>query len=131
MNHIENKDFIVDNLHKTELRKDKDGKLSLFCTEQMKAGFILGFLDGQILDKSPELENGYILEKNILCDGKLLVRPFKTKYSFIAHDDKPNVALELNPPRVSCIRDMEPGDQVLIDRLHEPSLDSSMAEAEP
>jgi len=73
----------------------------------IKKGTILGFLDGQVMPwaqyneimKNTDLGyfNSYIfMEWNALDKNTLLVRAFRTKYSYINHSRKPNVAIKYN-----------------------------------
>lgn len=118
MKSINAENGVVDNLKRTQVREKGDGSLGLFCVDRIKDGFILGFLDGQIVDKESDIvedSSNRDLEWNVLNENSVLVRPFKTKYSYICHSqDKANIALEANPLRVVCIKDIEPGEEILL-----------------
>nr|WP_297880534.1 SET domain-containing protein-lysine N-methyltransferase [uncultured Campylobacter sp.] len=95
----------------------------------------MGFLDGQVMPwaqyneimKNTDLGyfNSYIfMEWNALDKNTLLVRAFRTKYSYINHSRKPNVAIKYNPMRVEAIKDITKNNEILIDYRKEPLNDN-------
>ena len=109
--------------------------LGLFTNSMIKKGTILGFLDGQVMPwaqyneimKNTDLGyfNSYIfMEWNALDKNTLLVRAFRTKYSYINQSRKPNVAIKYNPMRVEAIKDITKNNEILIDYRKEPLNDN-------
>ena len=60
------------------------------------------------------------MEWNALDTKTLLVRAFRTKYSYINHSSDPNVEVKYNPIRIETIKEIRGGDEILIDYNKEP-----------
>lgn len=123
---------VIDNIRSGRIAPSPTHGNGLFAVRPISAGEILGVLDGQVMNwdaydqlvahlndtmtRSPEL----FLEWNCLSPDTLLVRPFRTKYSFINHSRTPNVALAPFPLRVVALRDIAAGEEYLLDYRQEP-----------
>ncbi|ECP7577833.1 SET domain-containing protein-lysine N-methyltransferase [Campylobacter jejuni] len=112
------KNIIIDNIPNTFIKKSKIHNFGLFSKINIKKGTILSILDGQILSiqeykklknnicskvdnsNKPEFENYIFMEYNYLDSENIIVRPFRTKYSYINHSDKANVSILRNPTRI-------------------------------
>lgn len=120
---------LIDNIYFSEVRKSRIHGLGLFSTENISKGQILGFLDGQIINWNDlkDIENNLIntnqkdqahqffYEWNALTKDTLLVRPIRTKYSYINHSRNPNLEIEYNPIRLVSLIDIKMGDEFLLD----------------
>lgn len=60
------------------------------------------------------------MEWNALSEDTLLVRPFRTKYSFVNHSRTPNVRILHHPLRLVALRDVAEGEEFLLDYHEEP-----------
>ena len=74
---------------------------------------------------SPDL----FMEWNALDTETLLIRPFRTKYSYINHSRSPNTMLARFPLRLTAIFDIDPGDELTIDYRREPLSDDYLRSA--
>ncbi len=125
-------DNIIDNISHAEIRPSSIHGFGLFATEPISAGTILGVLDGQVIDWDEydlicsslslpkQVKQNIFMEWNALSESVLLVRPLRTKYSFINHSRTPNVHLEYHPLRVVVSRDLQEGEELLLDYRCEP-----------
>ena len=120
---------IIDNMANTYVDESRVHGRGLFASREMPAGTVLGVLDGQVMDweQYDRLRStvtgcypALFFEWNCISPNTLLVRPFRTKYSFINHSREPNVALVRFPLRVVAIKDLAPGDELLLDYRTEP-----------
>ena len=64
------------------------------------------------------------MEWNALSATTLLVRAFRTKYSYINHSKNPNVQVVHKPLRIEVIKKIKIGEEILIDYTKEPLRDS-------
>lgn len=131
MSHI-NHALVIDNFPNTFIAPSHVHGYGLFAKTPLLKGSILGFLDGQIMawdlyDKLIEernlssiLKEAFFMEWNCIAPDKLLVRPFRTKYSFINHSRFPNAQIEHFPLRVVALQDIDEGEELLIDYRREP-----------
>lgn len=55
-----------------------------------------------------------------MSEDTLLVRPFRTKYSFVNHSRTPNVRIARHPLRLVALRDIAEGEEFLLDYREEP-----------
>lgn len=106
----------------------------LFAKVNIDKGDILCIFDGQIMswDKYHEINKNvrqyiqqpytqYIfMEWNALDENTLLVRPFRTKYSYINHARKPNVKIEKYPLRLVAIDNINKDTELTLDYRKEP-----------
>ena len=125
---------IIDNISFTYIAPSTIHGMGLFARCQIKKGTILGTLDGQVMsweqygaimedirqhitkDDVPNL----FFEWNAIENETLLVRPFRTKYSFINHSRTPNVILQRFPLRVVALTDINANEELLLDYRMEP-----------
>lgn len=123
---------IIDNIPHTEIRPSAVHGFGLFATKPINAKTILGILDGQVmnwdeydrlsglLELPQQAKCNIFMEWNALSVDKLLVRPLRTKYSFINHSRMPNVQLEHFPLRIVATRNLDAGEELLLDYRLEP-----------
>ena len=127
------KKVVIDNIPFSHIASSNIHGFGLFAEEAIKKGSIVGLLDGQVMnwDKYDDLkaylkdsfssyQNYIFMEWNALDKKTLLVRPFRTKYSFINHSYKPNLKVVANPLRLVCLRDINVGEEFLLDYTDEP-----------
>lgn len=124
---------VVENIGFAHILPSPIHGFGLFATENILPGQILGTLDGQVIDwdKYDEivkalksnvgnLNNFIFMEWNALSTSTLLVRPFRTKYSYINHSYKPNLKIEYNPIRIVALKKIEKGEEYTLDYTKEP-----------
>ncbi len=123
--------FIVDNIANTDIKKSQIHGYGLFSTNEIDGGTILCILDGQIVSwdsydvffsKNPfgQFNDYLFMEWNALDYNVLMVRPFRTKYSFINHSRTPNLILRRHPVTLMTLRHINPGEELTIDYRKEP-----------
>ena len=119
---------IIDNIKCGDIKKSKVHGFGLFATRTVEINEVLCYLDGQYIDwkiydslliKSPELVQIFI-EWNAISESLLLLRPFRTKYSYINHSRIPNVAVKHNPIRLVALRQIKINEEFLLDYRAEP-----------
>lgn len=126
---------IIDNMKFSYIDKSEIHGFGLFANQDIDVGTVLGMLDGQEMtwDKYDELEssiklgkyqNYIFMEWNALSATTLLVRAFRTKYSYINHSKNPNVQVMHKPLRIEVIKKIKIGEEILIDYTKEPLRDS-------
>lgn len=122
---------VIDNILFTEISKSNIHGFGLFAKKDFKIGEIICILDGQTMDWDfydelcrkidlKEYQNYIFMEWNALSQDTLLVRAFRTKYSYINHSKTPNVAIKYNPIRIEVIQDIKNNEEILIDYSKEP-----------
>ncbi|GIU17877.1 SET domain-containing protein-lysine N-methyltransferase [Shewanella sp. MBTL60-007] len=135
---------VLDNIENTDIRHSELHGFGLFChAHNIECGSLLCVLDGQILtvDKYNELEsklapkipnykNYFFMECNYLGKNELLVRPLRTKYSYINHSRTPNIALHYDPLRLIALRDIRVDDELTIDYRKESLPESYVSNPE-
>lgn len=125
------KESVIDNIPFTEINKSNVHGFGLFAKKNFKIGEIICILDGQIMDWDfydglckkidlKEYQNYIFMEWNALSQNTLLVRAFRTKYSYINHSKTPNVAIKYNPIRIEVIQDIKNNEEIFIDYSKEP-----------
>lgn len=138
-----NLDIIVDNINLGYIKESTIHGYGLFAKEDIESGKILTELDGQLMkwneyyqildDLTEDIGNKYVnrfMEWNCIGNKQgqkdsaentlLLVRPFRTKYSFVNHSRTPNCALILEPLRLVAIRDIKKDEELTFDYRTEP-----------
>lgn len=132
-----NIDFVktntLDNICFSFIQQSKIHGFGLFSTKDISQNTILGILDGQIIDwnKYDEIvknietniysyKNYFFMEWNALNENTLLIRPFRTKYSYINHSYTPNLKIEYNPLRIMTIKDIKENEEFTLDYSKEP-----------
>lgn len=123
-------EFIVDNIGYTEIRDSSVHGRGLFALKEFHPNEVLCWLNGQVIDwasynriiaTNPYGHNDVLFrEWNALSINTLLVRPFRTKYSFINHSTTPNLIIQYDPIRVVALTAIQPGDELLLDYRCEP-----------
>lgn len=123
---------VIDNLPPTYIDKSDIHGFGLFAACPLQRGRILGTLDGQVMSwdhyhalrtalSLPSKAQDYLFfEWNSLSPDTLLVRAFRTKYSYINHARQPNVELQSYPLQVIALRDIAQGEELLLDYRKEP-----------
>lgn len=113
----------LDNIANTRIAPSPIHGLGLFCTDSIPAGSLLAILDGQVIPWSVYAADRLCEEWNALPGEHLLVRPYRTRYSFINHSRTPNAAVTLLPSyqvRLETLRDIHTGDEITLDYRNEP-----------
>ena len=122
---------IVDNIRNTYIDISSIHGFGLFAKKPIQAGAILCELDGQKMDwghyeklrrtiNLGEYQDYIFMEWNALDPKTLLVRAFRTKYSYINHSKMPNVEIKYNPIRIETIKQINKNDEIVIDYNKEP-----------
>ena len=122
---------IVDNIKNTYIDISSIHGFGLFAKKPIQAGAILCELDGQKMDwdhyeklrktiNLGEYQDYIFMEWNALDTKTLLVRAFRTKYSYINHSKAPNVEVKYNPTRIEAVKDIGEHDELVIDYSKEP-----------
>jgi hypothetical protein len=119
---------IVNNINHSCIADSTVHGKGLFCSSTVRNGEILGVLDGQIIStasyesikdsitiESEDIKSSLFMEWNVLNKETLLVRAFRTKYSFINHSRTPNLKLVCYPIKVIATRDIKVGEEFLLD----------------
>jgi len=123
-------EFIVDNIDNTEIRGSAVHGRGLFALRVFHPDDVLCWLNGQVIDwdsynKMMDTnpygkKNILFVEWNALSINTLLVRPFRTKYSFINHGKSPNLVIRYNPIRVVVKKQINVGEELILDYRCEP-----------
>lgn len=134
------KKITLDNIDDTEIRESKIHGYGLFALRNFRAGETICALDGQVIpwsryeelenelkSKLGELSDYFFMEWNCIRPDALLVRPFRTKYSYINHSCKSR-NLKLKKIRDGCVlifveEDIAEGEEMLINYNDEPLSD--------
>lgn len=135
MTHIpHDQQYVLDNVSFSYIKPSEIHGRGLFASQDLPEGMILGMLDGQVIpwDRYDELR-AYVKEHepdpviqflffewNCLSETTLLVRPFRTKYSFINHSRTPNLTLVREPLRIVTLRPVKKDEEFLLDYREEP-----------
>lgn len=116
---------VIDNIPNTIIAESAIHGQGLFSAVPIPAGAILAVLDGQLIPLAKQhIVSADICaahcEWNAVSKDMLLVRAFRTKYSFINHSTNPNLRLEYNPLRIVVSSDLNKGDELTLDYNKEP-----------
>ena len=111
---------VIQNLKSTIISTSNIHGKGLFASEDIQKGFVLGALDGQLISWDLHEKCKLTFEWNAVSKNKLLVRAYRTKYSYINHSRKPNLTLKHNPLRVVSDRDISKGEELTLDYRLEP-----------
>lgn len=124
----------IDTINNTVIKDSSLHGFGLFATDGIKTGQILYLFDGQIVsdDDYEKIEsllaeqmgpykNYIFMECNHLASNTLLVRNFRTKYSYINHSRSPNVEINYHPMRLVSLKNIEVGEELTIDYRKELS----------
>lgn len=123
--------FIIDNIDDTEIKKSDIHGLGLFATKDIASGEILCILDGQLVswesydymsEKHPfgKYNNYLFMEWNAINEHTLMIRPFRTKYSFINHSKNPNLTMRRYPITLMAMKNIKSGEELTLDYRKEP-----------
>jgi len=110
-----NYELDIDNIQNTEIKRSVIHGWGLFSLVNIDKDKVLCELDGQEVPYTIYEKNEKSLEWNALEGDILLVRPYRTKYSFINHSRTPNAKIAYNPIRVLSIRNIIQGEEITID----------------
>jgi SET domain-containing protein len=123
---------VVDTIRDTVIKKSMIHGFGLFSTKTLFKGEILQIFDGQILTEKQyktlisniskdigKYKNYFFMECNKLDYDTFLVRPFRTKYSYINHSLEPNVCISHHPLRLIVKVDINIGEEITIDYTKE------------
>ena len=122
----------LNNIDHTEIRDSGVHGFGLFATKDFEKGSLLTKLDGQLMTKEiyedqktffalnlDNLKNHFFMEWNVIGkSGLLLVRPMRTKYSYINHDHKKsNIILEPESHLIKLValKDIVKGEELFLD----------------
>ena len=111
---------VIDNLKFSTVAKSPIHGHGLFASAPLSAGTVLGNLDGQVVPWDLHKKYELTLEWNALDEKTLLVRAYRTKYSFINHCREPNLFLARDPLRVVLQKDTAIGEELTLDYRLEP-----------
>jgi SET domain-containing protein len=127
-------DNIIDNITQGYIASSKIDGFGLFAKNDIKKGEILCVFDGQVIswekyhkiqrnvssNITPFSEKYFFMEWNALDENTLLVRPLRTKYSYINHSRIPNVEILHYPLRLVAIHDIQKHEEITLDYRQEP-----------
>lgn len=128
------KENTINNIQQGYIAPSKIHGFGLFSKVNIDQNDILCLLDGQIIswDKYHEIYNNLIdaikspfekyifMEWNALDEKTLLVRPFRTKYSYINHSRTPNCIILKHPLRIVAYENITKDTELTIDYRKEP-----------
>ena len=127
------REFTIDNILFSYIDNSNIHGFGLFASEEIVPKTILGILDGQVMqwdkydalshylkNKMDEFQNYIFMEWNALDTETLLVRPFRTKYSYINHSYEPNIKIQYNPIRIEAIKKIQKDEELLLNYTNEP-----------
>lgn len=125
-------DCVIDNIQQTDIKPSPIHGFGLFSTAPIGAGYALATLDGQIISYAfyqemktrlslpVNAKDSAFMEWNFLYGKRMLVRMFKTKYSYINHSQRPNCKLLGYPPTIWSIENIAEGDELTLNFHDEP-----------
>lgn len=111
---------VIDNIKLTYISDSLIHGCGLFAEQDIDEGVILGVLDGQIIPWKMHSKYHLTLEWNAINVETILVRPYRTKYSYINHQRDSNLILTRNPLRVVTLRRIFKGEELTLDYRMEP-----------
>lgn len=111
---------VVDNIPLGLIRKSNIHGYGLFAKKRIGAGEIICLLDGQVISWDLNKKFQYAYEWTSLPNEMLLVRPARTKYSFINHSRTPNLEINFNDMSVLTVRDIDKDEELILDYRKEP-----------
>lgn len=127
------KKVVYDNISNTVIEHSSIHGFGLFASTNIPDKKNLCQLDGQVIDATEysDIENSFsavinglnyffFMECNYLANNQLLVRPLRTKYSYINHSSEANVELQRETMTIVTIREIKAGEELLIDYRKEP-----------
>jgi len=128
------KENTINNIRQGYIAPSKIDGFGLFAKINIDKGDILCIFDGQTMswEKYHEIKKNFssniktpyeqyiFMEWNALDEETLLVRPFRTKYSYINHARIPNVKIAKYPLRLIAIEDITKDAEITLDYRKEP-----------
>lgn len=66
-----------------------------------------------------ELIDYFFIEWTAIKEGVFLVRPLRTKYSFINHSRNPNLEIDFSTMEIRTLREIKTGEELTLDYLKE------------
>jgi len=131
--------LIIDNINYSQIKQSPIHGYGLFATQDILKNSILGTLDGQLISwnnyevlkkelfKLCKLTKNcydyFFIEWNALSKESLLVRAFRTKYSFINHSIYPNlkiIKLGSTKLEIKTCKNIQKGEEFLLNYRDEP-----------
>ena len=122
--------LVINNISQGEIKKSNIHGYGLFAKNEIFADIVLASLDGQLVPwnvytKLIDMKKDATNEWNALTENLLLVRPFRTKYSFINHSRDPNCEIRyvMSEPDTLLIvskRFIKMGEELTLDYRLEP-----------
>ncbi len=119
---------VIDNMLSTYIAKSNIHGHGLFAIKDMNEEITLGILDGQIITWDLHDKYDLTLEWNAISKETLLVRPYRTKYSFINHSRTPNLQLKYNPLRVVTLKKIHKDEELTLDYRKEHLTDEYISQ---
>jgi len=123
----------LNTIAQTQIAESTLHGFGLFATEKINKDETLCLLDGQVVSKdayanikksidvtSLGYQNYFYMECNYIDENHILARLMRTKYSYINHGRDANVEVQHDPIRIVCIKDILPGEELVIDYRKEP-----------
>jgi len=111
---------VIDNIKLSYIKESPIHGYGLFAEQEIDEGVVLGVLDGQIIPWKLHSKYHLTLEWNAIDADTLLVRPYRTKYSYINHQCESNLILMRDPLRVVTLRRISKGEEMTLDYRNEP-----------
>lgn len=114
---------IINNIPGTTIGVSQVHGFGLFAGYEVSKGSLLAILDGQIIPWWLHEEKELTEEWNALPGGRILVRPYRTKYYYVNHSREPNLIVEWGADgEVSLVafQRIMVGEEFLLDYRKEP-----------
>lgn len=105
---------IIDNVKKTEIKDSNIHGKGLFATENIKKETKLCYLEGQVVPWEIKIKYNKEEEWNPLDEKTVMVRPYKTKFSFLNHSEEENIVIKYFPLRLEAKKDIKKGEELTI-----------------
>lgn len=125
---------VVDNIEGTRILSSSIHGYGLFAERVIPGGIVLTELDGQTVSYDFNAKTENFMEWNALAGGRILVRPYRTKYSFINHSRDPNCRVRIDRHNalvvLESITDISPGTELTLDYRKESLPESYISSEE-
>ncbi|WP_260261583.1 SET domain-containing protein-lysine N-methyltransferase [Vibrio intestinalis] len=118
----------LDTISDTIINPSPTHGFGLFLTQSKSENTVIGRLDGQLVSRAdysalqqliaPQIEpyqDYFFMECTYLPDDQLMVRSLRTKYSYINHHRQPNIAINFDTLELVTLRDIDKGEELLVD----------------
>jgi diguanylate cyclase (GGDEF)-like protein len=127
-------DNTIDNIKDSEIRYSTLHGFGLFATNSLKKGTVICELTGQIMTKltyqklvhnlTPlikDMQFYFLMECNHINDPEcLMVRSFRTKWSYVNHCINPNCYFDISKSQLITIKDIQENEEITFDYRTEP-----------